>query len=342
MAQLSSEALRRIIDDILDFSKIEANKLDVEAVPFDLRELVDSVSYLLAEKAGAAGIEVTCVFDQEVPRFIVSDPVRIRQVLLNLAGNALKFTHQGKVVIRIRRLKQNGADRLHCSVTDTGRGIEVEFLPHLFEPFTQEDTSTTRRYGGTGLGLSITKRLIDLLGGEIGVESELGRGSVFWFTLPLVPATGEQPGWTADSDPQRESSGEVPAARVLVVEDNLVNQRVVRRMLETDGHRVEVASHGREALAALERRHFDVILMDCQMPGMDGYEATAAIRRLEAATNRRIPIIAFTAHAMRGDRERCMAAGMDDYLVKPIQREQLRRVLRRWLVKAQPATISSA
>jgi signal transduction histidine kinase/DNA-binding response OmpR family regulator/HPt (histidine-containing phosphotransfer) domain-containing protein len=475
----SGRALLEIINDILDFSKIEAGRVDLENVDFDLRRAVREVLGSFAEAAQAKGLELLCLIRHDVPNALRGDPGRLRQVLTNLVGNAVKFTEEGEVVLRVT-LDESGEDAalVRFEVRDTGIGIDPELKPRLFQSFVQADGSASRRYGGTGLGLAISKRLVSLMGGEIDVVSRPGRGSTFWFTLRLerqapdaVPAPAvpgrlagrrvlvvddnatnrqilkQQLGYwglrtaTADSGPRAlaalrqaaeagkgfdlaildmkmpemdglalgraikedpalagvrlvlltsfgqrghgaeasrigisayltkpvdeadlydclvEVTGEgrerrAPhlvtrhslrelrpkvAARILVAEDNEVNQKVAVRILEKLGYSVEVAENGREALEACERTRYDAVLMDGQMPGLDGYEATRRIREREAGSPR-LPIIAMTASAMKGDRERFLEAGMDDYVSKPVTPEELERVLRRWVgAPAAPA-----
>ncbi|HEY7491581.1 MAG TPA: response regulator [Candidatus Tectomicrobia bacterium] len=469
----SGETLLEIINDILDFSKIEAGKLELETVDFELRVTVEDVLELLAEKAYSKGLELVCLAQADVPTWVAGDPGRLRQILTNLVGNAVKFTQTGEVVVQAT-LAEEAADHVlvRFEVTDTGIGIPLEAQSRLFQAFSQADGSTTRRYGGTGLGLAISKRLAELMGGSIGVESVPGQGSTFWFTvqfekrlgLPHVVHTdlrilrglrvlgvddnatnrlllerqlgawGMQvdcmvDGYTAlarlqaahrngtpyalaildfhmpgmnglelaraiKADPllrslrlvllssigQRGDGAEarqvgiaayltkpirqsqlydclttvmgMPAdppavplvtrhslvetqsqwrARVLVAEDNMVNQKVAVRMLEKLGCRVDVVANGCEAIAALTHITYDLVFMDCQMPEMDGFEATAAIRAREAQTGGHLPIIAMTANAMQGDQERCLAAGMDDYVPKPVKSEELATILHKWL-----------
>ena len=476
----SGEALLTIINDILDFSKIEAGKIDLEDIDFELRITVENVLELLAERAYGKGLELAYLPYAPLPAWVGGDPGRLRQVLTNLVGNAVKFTDTGEVVVHSRLVEETDRDALiRFEVTDTGIGIAPEARGRLFESFSQADSSTTRRYGGTGLGLAISKRLVETMGGSIGVESTPGKGSAFWFTVRLakrpVPATAprvdvtelrrlrvlgvddnatnralllaqftawemhvdcvanasraleslrtahrdarpydlaildhqmpDMDGMTLaraiKSDPvlaplplvlltsvsYRGSAGEAqragfsafllkpirqsqlydcivsvmgtastepsPArlitrhtlkeaqaqlrARVLVAEDNAVNQKVALRMLEKLGCRVDVVVNGREAVEASARVPYQCIFMDCQMPEMDGYEATAMIRQREAQTGTHIPIIAMTANAMQTDRERCLAAGMDDYVSKPVESKELATTLRKWMLPAEDA-----
>ncbi len=468
----SAEALLTIINDILDFSKIEAGKLEIESLDYDLRTHVEDVAELLAPAAHAKGLELVATVDPTVPSGLRGDPVRLRQILTNLLGNAIKFTQRGEVVLRAGTVELSEETAIvRFDVRDTGIGIAPDVRARLFEAFSQADGSTTRRYGGTGLGLAISRRLVELMGGEIGAESAPGEGSTFWFTVRLgrnpdaAPAPPEpradlrglrvlvvddnatnrailcrqvegwgmgvdcaedgrraleslrtaigegrpfdlaildmqmpemdgldlaravaaehgfgrmrlvlltslgyggqatelrQAGITASlTKPVRQSqlfdclatvmSGtdgappsrsvvtarqapEVPGdgPRVLVAEDNAVNQMVAARLLQRLGYRADVVGNGRQAVEALARERYAAILMDCQMPVMDGYEATAAIRHREHG-GERTPVIAMTAAAMAGDRERCLAAGMDDYISKPIQTEVLATLLSRWV-----------
>ena len=470
LVKSSADALLTVINDILDFSKIEAGKLDLDPAPFFLREAVGDTLKTLALRAHGKGLELACDIRPDVPDLVVSDAGRLRQVLTNLVGNAIKFTERGEVVVRAERLPEAGDGyRVRFTVTDTGLGVQADKLKAIFDPFTQADGSTTRRFGGTGLGLTISQRLVDLMGGRIWAESEVGRGSAFHFEVrfektrasfersvtvpadlrglavlvvddnttnrrvlaetlrlwgavptcaesgpaalmelrraaesgapyPLVLLDGMMPDMDgfavaeqigreppiagaailmltsadragdaarcrdlgfaaylvkpvkptelnqaiaaalpsapvpvlprpADTDTPPPEVGAVRSLRVLLAEDNAVNQRVVVRLLEKYGHTIVVANHGGEALAALERAKFDLVLMDVQMPEMDGFEATRAIRAREVPGGRSQPIVAMTAHAMKGDRERCLAAGMDDYISKPVQRAELLRVL---------------
>ena len=318
----SAEALTAVINDILDFSKIEAGKLDLEAVDFDLRAVVASAVRSLEVRARAKDLTLTLDLPPDLPATVRGDPGRLRQVLVNLVGNAVKFTERGGVAVLVARETPpaaNGAP--HCTlrftVRDTGIGIAPDKQQLIFAPFVQADSSTTRRFGGTGLGLSICQRLVEMMGGRLGVESRPGAGSTFQFTVNLIVAPPLAVAPPAPPPPVR--TGLV----ILLVEDNLVNQRLTVRILEKQGHKVRVAENGRQAVAALGDEPFDLVLMDVQMPEMNGLEATRAIRAGEAGTGRHIPIIAMTAHAMKGDREKCLEAGMDAYLCKPVAAEAL-------------------
>ena len=480
--KLSADSLLTVINDVLDFSKIEAGKIDLEILDFDLRECVETTLKTLAFRADEKGLELMCEVAAEVPELVRGDSNRLRQVLLNLVGNSIKFTNEGEIALKVSVDYQKDKDRLlHFAVSDTGIGIPPEKQKLIFEPFTQADSSTTRKYGGTGLGLAISMRLVDMMGGKIWVESEVNRGTHFHFTThveiadprpiqigaiappeilrnvrvlivddnrtnrrilegmlklwEMKPASvegGEEALAELASSHERgepyrlvltdmhmpkmdgftlieqirhhsalstptimmltsaghrgdaarcrelgvaayllkpirqselreaiaralgaaEENGVIPlitrfslqdardratVLRVLLVEDNLVNQRLATRLLEKRGHQVAIAGNGQEALLTLEREKFDLIFMDLQMPEMDGFEATAAIREREKVTGSHQPIIALTAHAMSGDRERCLAAGMDGYLSKPIRPQELDNLLQKYLTRHMSA-----
>jgi two-component system, sensor histidine kinase and response regulator len=473
--KLSADALLTVINDILDFSKIEAGKIDLEMIDFNVRDHLEATLKTLAFRGDEKGLELLCEVAAEVPEMARGDSNRLRQIIVNLVGNAIKFTDEGEVALKVRVDAQEGSDRImHFTVSDTGVGIPPEKQKLIFEPFSQADSSTTRKYGGTGLGLSISMRLVEMMGGKMWVESEMGRGSEFHFTTRLGTSNkaievgaiappeilrgvkvlvaddnrtnrrileGMLKRWEMNStsvaagedaltalssaleagEPYRlvltdmhmpkmdgfglierirqnpklstaiimmltsaghrgdalrcqelgvaayllkpirqselreaiarvlgaqEQKGTIPlitryslgdaiertALRVLVAEDNAVNQRLASRMLEKRGHRVTVTANGLEAVEALANGNFDLILMDIQMPEMDGFEATAAIRTREERDGTHIPIIALTANAMKGDRERCLAAGMDGYLSKPIVPRELDELLETYLV----------
>ncbi len=259
-----------------------------------------------------------------------TDPTRVRQILMNLIGNAVKFTEDGSVrVVAVREDTRKGSPRVRISVIDTGIGVAPEVAGQLFQPFQQADGATTRRFGGTGLGLAISRKLVHLMRGEIGMVSELGKGSTFWISMPFQPVTGDLPPGTQGGLQDLPQS--TRAGRILVVEDNAVNRRVVEKMLERMGHQVKLVANGREACELVQREPFDLILMDIQMPQMDGLQATAEIRRREGG-GLRIPIIALTASAMESDRKRCLAVGMDDYLSKPLNPQQLAQAVTRWVL----------
>ena len=459
----SGEVLLTIINDVLDFSKIEAGGLTLEAIELDLPATVEQTLEMLAERAESRGLDLGCVLSSDVPRTVIGDPARLRQVLLNLVGNALKFTHEGGVLVRV--CLAGGGEReaaVRFDVTDTGIGIPADAQARLFQPFSQADTSTTRQYGGTGLGLAISRRLAEAMGGTISLQSEAGRGSTFSFTVkfqverPLAPPADvavlqgrrvlvvddrvvsrailvqQLQAWQMVTDEaidaasarssldaasargrphdavvaagdafemmhrllvadpvragvpivavtpwtRRNQRGEATAARcltrpvrptrlrqmlldliagtadgpapttaagppaasivpgrsmrILIAEDNVVNQRVAVRMIEKAGHHAVIVTNGREAVAALHEHRYDLVLMDCQMPQMDGFEATRQIRAAEAGSSGHVPIIALTANALEGDRDRCVMAGMDDYLAKPFTKQGLAAILERW------------
>jgi signal transduction histidine kinase/FixJ family two-component response regulator len=354
----SAESLLVIINDILDFSKVEAGRIELEEMAYDLDLAIEEVLDLLAARAEEKKIELALDIAADVPRRLIGDCGRVRQVLLNLIGNGVKFTDRGcvhvSVLLENETSAQDAERRLLVSISDTGAGVPADRQHLLFQRFSQADSSTTRRYGGTGLGLAISKSLVELMGGDIGMRSREGGGSTFWFRLPLRPAHGESPqaiesagsravGSVSTSAPEatREyrtaehatSTAPVRPRRVLLAEDNLVNAKLATRLLERLGCRVDVASNGQEALHMVQSIPFDIVFMDCQMPELDGFEATRAIREwertssIDGSTAARLPIIALTANAMRGDRERCLEAGMDDYITKPLSRDDLARVL---------------
>ena len=336
--QRSGHALLAIINDILDFSKVEAGKLVIEPLPTELRPAIDDVLQLLRPRALEKGLQLSVEYAQGLPDAIETDPGRVRQVLTNLIGNAIKFTSEGGIRVSVERAP--GASTLRFRVADSGPGIPLESQKYLFQPFTQLDVSTTRRFGGTGLGLAICRQLVDLLGGEIGVVSPApdkpvagGPGSIFWFSLPATVTTGVARPQTRSvpASPAPEHGSRSSLCRVLVAEDNPVNQMVIRAMLQKLGIEPTVVADGRLAVEAIGEKPFDLVLMDCQMPVMDGFEATRLIR---GSSGSRPVIVAVTANAMAGDAEQCRAAGMDDYISKPISVRELRRVLVPWLDEA--------
>ena len=331
----SAQSLLIIVNDVLDLSRIEAGKMVLAQEPFSLHKACREAIDLLSPRALEQNIALRLDYSRDAPRSYVGDVARLRQILLNLLGNAVKFTHQGEVCLRVRlEDRSGGLCRLLIDVSDTGIGIAPEVLSTLFEKFTQADSSNTRRYGGSGLGLSICRSLVERMGGVIGVESQPGKGSRFWFQISL-PTVASVP----EPEPPAPPSGQLPPARILVVEDNRVNQRVAAHMLARLGLETELAANGREAVERAAQTAFDLILMDCHMPEMNGYEATAAIRETESH-GRRTPIIALTANAMEGIRENCLSAGMDDYLSKPIDSAELAQVLARWLTASHGTAAS--
>ncbi len=334
LLQQSAENLLGVLNDILDFSKVEAGKLELEMIDFDLRATVGGVVDVQAPAADAKGLTLELSVAPDVSKLVVGDPGRLRQILANLTANAIKFTDVGQVHVDVMA---GAGDHVRVEVTDTGIGIDPSG-GDVLEPFNQADPSTTRRFGGTGLGLAICRQLVELMGGMLGYRSELGHGSTFWFEVPLPRHTPRAGG------PAEPLTREVPAApwglfadvggaAVLVAEDNPVNQIVVARMLEKLGYRVDVVSNGREAVEALMRVDYAAVLMDCQMPEMDGFEATQEIRRRQGAPHR-TPVIALTASATLDDRQRCFEADMDDYIPKPTRYSELAAAVARWVPAA--------
>jgi len=335
MARSSADSLLEIVNDLLDFSKIEAGKMELDPQAFDFRKLLEQALQTIALPAERKGLKLASGIAPAIPGIVVADASRLRQVLVNLLGNAVKFTEAGEVTLRAELESESTGDPfLHITVSDTGIGMSAEQQRRIFNAFTQADSSTTRKYGGTGLGLMISRRFVEMMEGRMWVESALGHGSKFHFTLPLKahpqPERNPDPVLPANPDPRHSlkqfseavATGASPL-RILLAEDNVVNQRFAVRILEKHGYMVEARWNGREAVEAFECDAFDVLLMDLQMPEMDGLEATAAIRELERDTGGHIPIIAMTAHALNGDAEMCLEAGMDAYVSKPIQVEKL-------------------
>jgi PAS domain S-box-containing protein len=330
-ARLSSDVLLSVINDVLDFSKIEAGKSYLEVSEFDLRQTLEATLRTFSQRASEKRLELCLDIDPQLPVVVLGDAARLRQVLVNLLGNAIKFTSAGEVALRVS-VDQLAAKTclLHFTVSDTGLGIAADAQKLIFEPFTQADSSTTRTFGGTGLGLAISARLVKMMEGEIWVESQPGRGSQFHFTARLGAAVAKATEIVETAPLARPSLKLAESLRVLVVEDNAVNRKVATRLLEKRGHQVVVAENGREALAALEKDTYDVVFMDVQMPGLDGLEATRIIRGKEKSTALHQHIVALTAHAMIGDREKCLEAGMDAYLTKPIRAQELDEQLESW------------
>ncbi len=329
----SALSLLGIINDVLDFSQIESGNMRIETVEFDLNALVEENMGLFQLSAREKCIELRTKYEAGTPRFVFGDPLRVRQVLNNLVGNAIKFTEDGKVTVGVRRTGDGNQGALfELSVEDTGIGIPAEILPLVFDKFTQADGSTTRKFGGTGLGLAITRQLVELMGGEIQVTSDPGKGSKFTCTLDLGVSRTQDGCRTADESAETTENVQLDA-RILVVEDNTVNQAVARGLLESLGCRVDVAQNGREAVDRISRENYDLVLMDCQMPVMDGYEATLKIRQHDRTANGQKPniIIAMTAFAMKEDKQLCLSAGMDDYIAKPVTRDSLLEILEKHL-----------
>jgi signal transduction histidine kinase/ActR/RegA family two-component response regulator len=352
VVKVSADGLLLIINDILDFSKIEADMLVLDPINLDLRACLDGTVRTLALAARKKALALSYEVDPEVPAWIRGDSARLRQVLLNLISNAIKFTAAGSVGIRVKLLSSaDGYHSLQFTVTDTGIGIPVDLQESIFKPFTQADSSTTRRYGGTGLGLTICRRLVTMFGGTIWFDSAAGVGTQFHFTGRFgiaqgVPAPGDveetTPGYprAAAAAAAAKSSGPAPL-NILVAEDNPVNQLVMTRLLQKRGHTVAMVSDGRRAVAQVALQDFDLVFMDLQMPELDGLEATQQIRRGESR-DRRVRIVALTAHAMQGDEGRCIEAGMDDYLTKPVRAEELDRILSRIAGERQRLEVAPA
>ena len=337
-ARTSADSLLALLNDILDLSKIEAKRLELAAVPFSIRQCVVDAVKLFAVRAQEKGLSLSSEVESEVPDALVGDPLRLRQVLLNLVGNAVKFTDVGRVALRVgHESRVDSTVRLRVAVSDTGIGIPADKHQLIFDTFQQADGSMRRRHVGSGLGLAISAALVELMGGRIGLESEPGTGSTFSFTVPLPLASGQVAAREAQSAAIPAASAQPTRIararlRVLLAEDNAVNQKLATVILKLEGHEVTVVGDGRAAVGAVRDGSFDVVLMDIQMPEMDGFEATAAIRAAEAETGLHVPIVAMTAHAMRGDREKCLEAGMDDYLSKPIDVTSLRNILNKVMV----------
>ena len=341
LIKLSGRNLVQLISDILDLSKIEAHKIELEIRNFDLQTETTGTINLLKLNAQAKGLELGAQIDADVPLLLQGDAGRLRQILTNLIGNAIKFTEQGFVFLHIRKdTEDEEQTTLRFLVSDSGIGIAKDKLEKIFEPFTQADSSATRQYGGTGLGLAIVRQLAELMGGTVGVESVAGEGTTFWFTvvlakqnnLPLLapPSMGE--GSKTSPQPRRVEEGNNSNVHILLVEDDPVNRLMTKLLLSRSGYRIDVATNGSEALHALAKNDYSVVLMDCMMPVLNGYEATAVIRNpASAVRNHAIAVIALTANAMQEDRNRCLAAGMDDYLAKPIEVTKMLAMLEKWL-----------
>lgn len=342
MINASAEGLLALLNDILDFSKIEAGVLQLEDIAFPLSDVVQRGLAPLKAQAVSKMIDLKVETDHSVPPYLWGDPGRLRQIVTNLVGNAVKFTHEGHVRLHVRLQEDSGHEVICLSVEDTGMGIAADKLGLIFDKFTQADESITRNYGGTGLGLAISRHLVQMMGGKIGVESVEGKGSTFWFTLPLRPATADNLLVSAETKPaaaqQAEVRKPVQEARVLLVEDYSINALFAEKLLRKFGIvHIDQAIDGIEAIRRYQEGDYDVIFMDCQMPELDGYRATEELRQLESRGMRHTPIIAMTANAMVGDREKCLKAGMDDYVSKPIRVQHLRGALQQWFCLDAPA-----
>ncbi|MGE0471848.1 MAG: ATP-binding protein [Nitrospira sp.] len=330
----SADALLTLVNDILDFSKIEAGKMSLEVANVNLRALVGDVTTLAEGLAAHKNLMLSLEIDADVPEEFRGDPIRLRQILFNLVGNAIKFTKQGGVTIAISSLKRDARDEsdvvvLQWSVRDTGIGLTTEQQANLFKAYAQAETSTTRRFGGTGLGLMICRQLVELMGGTITVNSVFGQGSTFAYTTNLLPAIHREVTASSSGTAQRSAGDQVGPLRVLVADDNEINQVVACKFLQKLGCQVEVARTGLEAVEAIGRTTYDVVLMDCEMPEMDGYEATKEVRRREEGMPSRLPIIALTGHTSDEERQKCLQAGMDSVLTKPLTLPILRTHLQK-------------
>ena len=332
--KVSGENLLAIINDILDFSKLEAGEVRLEKRDFDLNNLLKDIVYLFTSQSQAKGIKLSCTLASDVPRNITSDEYRLRQILANLVSNGIKFTEKGEVSIRV---EVRAGEKIYFAVKDTGIGIAPEGQEQLFQSFSQLDLSTTRKYGGTGLGLAICKQLVRLLGGEIGVESTRGYGSTFWFT---ISSSGnlkesnfrEEVVFAIEEKPKERveiRNGNKQDLKILLVEDTPINQKVILNQLELLGYKADWVNNGQEALERLTESKYDIILMDCQMPVLDGYRATEMLRQQEGKEMHTV-VIGLTAYAMKGDREKCLAAGMDDYLSKPVSMTDFSATIAKW------------
>jgi len=338
----SGRSLLAVINDILDFSKIEAGKLELETRAFRLDELVASLNDTFAFQASQKGLDFACKRDKKLPEIVVGDQARVRQVLVNLVGNALKFTEHGAVTVTLAPEPAKGEGKgvtVRCRVKDTGIGIPRKIQKQLFTAFAQADASTTRKYGGTGLGLTISRQLVEKMGGEMGLDSEVNEGSTFWFTVPFdEPQAKEIVALNRREEEERAAAAEQGELRILLVEDNVVNQKVALGMLGKLGHTAQSAGDGEVALKAMAAQDFDLVFMDIQLPGMGGMEITRRIREGKAGNHDpAVPIIAMTAHATRQDRQACLDAGMNDYVAKPISSDRIREAMDRVLGAGQAA-----
>lgn len=341
----AGDMLLKIVDDILDLSKIEAKQMALEHIGFDAMAVFRQVVTILQPLAAEKKLPLTL----ETPRMplpaVMGDPARLARILNNLIGNALKYTHEGNVKVCVEwDEKPNSSIAMLCRVVDTGIGIAPDKHEMIFNEFSQADSSTTRKYGGTGLGLTITKQLVNMMGGEVGVDSALGKGATFWFRIPFDCAPSADVAVTLAKQPHVNAEGDDPASMtVLVAEDNPLNQLFMEKMLEGFGFKhVHMASNGQLALEAFMQHEFDMVLLDCHMPEKNGYEVAQAIRAMESGTSRHVPIIAMTANVMFEERDKCLAIGMDEYIGKPIEIERFRTILSRWLrLEPLPQAVAS-
>ena len=333
----AGRALLRVVNDVLDFSRIQAGQLDVERVVFDLPALLQEINDLYAESARAKHVALHWNISRTLPQFVFGDPARLHQVLSNLVGNAIKFTDRGEVTLSAA---PDGPDHVRFEVQDTGVGIAEDKQSIIFDPFSQADGSTTRRFGGTGLGLTITRQIVVLMGGEMDVDSTPGKGSRFWVSTPL-PRSAQRPA-AAVAAGAASSPDQFEGCRVLLVEDDESNAEIATVLINRLGPDVTHVANGSLALAALRDARYDLVFMDCQMPVMDGLEATRQIRAAEKASlsATHTPIVALTAHAFDGYREQCLNAGMDDYITKPAGAEAFDQALNRWLSPPPSARVA--
>lgn len=343
MACSSGHNLLSLINNILDFSKIEAMKLQLDSYPFDLKELINDTTKLVAVLAKGKEVTLSSYIAPDTPYLLQGDAARLRQILLNLLGNAVKYTEQGTIALQVKT-ESSSADsndiKLHFSVSDTGAGVPLDRQGILFQPFSQVNCSTTRKFEGTGLGLAISKQITALMGGEIGMQSEEGIGSLFWFTVVLKKASDQANPHISTQEPHEIplENKELTACHILLAEDNQINRILTENLIRSLGCTIDSVTNGREAIKSLEQKDYSLVLMDCQMPELGGLEATAIIRAPESPVkNRRIPIIALTANVCPGIRDACLAAGMNDYLSKPVVFDQLRTTLTHWLQQDQSA-----
>ncbi|MGM0427003.1 MAG: PAS domain S-box protein, partial [Thermodesulfobacteriota bacterium] len=349
--RIEAGSLLSIVNDILDFSKIEAGMLHLEEIPFDLRQLMDEFMIAFKLEAESKGLKFAYVLGSDIPTRLVGDPTKLKQIFTNLVGNAFKFTQEGEIRVK-GEIETSGEEKMKIrfSVTDTGIGISQEKLRTIFKSFTQEDSSTTRNYGGTGLGTTIAKQLVELMGGEIGVDSEKGKGSTFWFTTVFgrqSEAVKPQP-MAIDIEGGRIEKTQ-QGKRILLAEDYPTGQKIAIAFLESAGYQVDLAENGLVALELYQKNAYDLILMDIEMPLMDGYEVTKHIRRIEAETKAainegsqsRVPIIALTAHAVTSHIERCLEVGMDDYLTKPIRKTSFLYMIEKWTMTGNGSYLST-
>lgn len=330
----SANSLLTIINDILDFSKIEANKLDIDSAELNIKEIVNDVIALIKVKTDEKRLSLETFISDEIPNKLIGDPIRLKQILLNLLGNAVKFTKSGSIIVTCKILEENDKGIiLKFEVKDTGIGIPENKIGTLFNSFEQVDTSTTRKYGGTGLGLTITKKLVTLMDGEIFVKSEEGKGSTFSFTARMIKIKKN----IKKSKDQKNLISKIKKydfsrKNILLAEDNVTNQAVAIGFLKKVGSVPDITENGLDTIEILKKKPFDLILLDIQMPGMDGYEVARAIRKKgDDDLNKFVPIIAMTANAMGGDREKCIKAGMNDYIAKPIDAPTLFSLMNKWL-----------